>query len=329
VAEKRLIQLVTSWDRLRQLLGKAVDRQRYHFGHVFEHVEQSGSEVSVKFGNGCVERADLLVACDGFRSSVRAQVAPEVKPIYAGYYIWRGAPNEADLAPHTRATIFPYFSTFVGEHQHTIGYPISGSDDDLRAGHRRYNFVWFRIADADQLKDMCVDERGQQHEFGVPPPLIRKDLVMRMRADAETFLPPQLRDCVRHIERPFITPVYDFCAPSLVFGRVVLVGDAASTPRPHLGFGVAKAGAEAQALAEALADHDDIDKALAAYDAARQALSQRIVEHGRKLGTQLGVNLVTEEERQMSKLLQQPETMLESIAVPDFLKKTAHRGAFL
>jgi len=58
-----------------------------------------------------------------------------------------------------------------------------------------------------------------------------------------------------------------------VFGRVALVRDAASTPRPHIGFGVSKAGAEAQALAEALSNHDDIDRALAAYNAARQRLS--------------------------------------------------------
>jgi len=32
----------------------------------------------------------------------------------------------------------------------------------------------------------------------------------------------------------------------------LLVGDAASTPRPHIGFGVSKAGPEAQALTEAL-----------------------------------------------------------------------------
>jgi 2-polyprenyl-6-methoxyphenol hydroxylase-like FAD-dependent oxidoreductase len=75
----------------------------------------------------------------------------------------------------------------------------------------------------------------------------------------ETVLPPQYLDCLRHIDQSFFTPVYDFCSPSLAFGRVAFVGDAASTPRPHIGFGVAKAGAEAQALAEALANHDDID----------------------------------------------------------------------
>jgi len=92
IAEKPLLQIVTSWDRLRHLLLKAIDRQRYHFGHVFERVEQHGSGVRVHFANGRSEQADLLVACDGFRSGVRAQLAPEVQPIYSGYYIWRGAP---------------------------------------------------------------------------------------------------------------------------------------------------------------------------------------------------------------------------------------------
>jgi len=71
---------------------------------------------------------------------------------------------------------------------------------------------------------------------------------------------------VIHNSFPFFTPVCDFCSPSLVFGRAALVGDAASTPRPHMGFGVSKAGAEAQALAEALSRYDDLDRALAAYN---------------------------------------------------------------
>src|SRR2546426_888692 len=82
---------------------------------------------------------------DGIRSGVRAQLAPAVQPIYSGYYIWRGAPNEADLAAETRASIFPYFVFFLPERQQVIGYPISGFDNDLRPGHRRYNFIWYRV----------------------------------------------------------------------------------------------------------------------------------------------------------------------------------------
>jgi 2-polyprenyl-6-methoxyphenol hydroxylase-like FAD-dependent oxidoreductase len=100
---------------------------------------------------------------------------------------------------------------------------------------------------------------------------------------------------------------------------VALVGDAGSTPRPHIGFGVAKAGAEAQALAEALADHDDIDRALAAYDAARQPLSERIVSHSSKLGTQLGIGIETEEDRRLANLLQTPSGILDWVAVRNLL----------
>lgn len=319
IAEKPQLQIVTSWDRLRQVLLKAIDRQRYHFGHAFERLEQDADGVEVKFANGRSERADLLVGCDGFRSSVRGYVAPEAQPIYSGYYIWRGAPNETDLSPDTRRTMFPYFSFFLGEQLQALGYPISGMDDELRAGQRRYNFGWYRLADAATLKQMCVDDNGREYEFGVPPPLVRKDLISQMRAEAETMLPPQYLDCVRHIDQPFFTPVYDFCSPSLVYGRVALVGDAASTPRPHMGFGVSKAGAEAQALAEALCSHDDIGRALAAYNAARQPLSERIVSHGRKLGMQLGGGIMTDEDRRFAKLLQTPAGILDWIAVPNFL----------
>jgi len=319
VAEKPMLQIVTSWDRLRQLLVRVIDRQRYRFGHVFEHVEQDSRRVHVRFANGHTERADLLIACDGIRSSVRAQLAPEVQPIYSGYYLWRGAPNESNLSLETRRTVFPYFCFFLDEQLQALGYPISGTDDQLEPGHRRYNFAWYRVADLPKLKAMCVDDNGQQHEFSVPAPLVSRDLVAQMRAEANMLLPPQFIDCLNCIEQPFFTPVYDFCSPSLVFGRVVLIGNAASTPRPHLGFGVAKAGAEAQELAHSLSNHDDVDRALAAYNAERQPLSERIVLHARKVGTQLGVGLETDEDRRMSKMLQDPHAILNWVGVPNFL----------
>ena len=74
IADKPLLQIVTSWDRLRQVLLRAIDRQHYHFGYAFVHVEQEGSSVRVQFANGGSERADLLIACDGFRSASAAKL---------------------------------------------------------------------------------------------------------------------------------------------------------------------------------------------------------------------------------------------------------------
>jgi 2-polyprenyl-6-methoxyphenol hydroxylase-like FAD-dependent oxidoreductase len=86
-----------------------------------------------------------------------------------------------------------------------------------------------------------------------------------------------------------------------------------------MGFGMAKAGGDAQALAAALASHDDIDAGLAAYNRVRQPIGERIMLHGRKLGTHLGVNLQTDEDRAMWKLLQDHRAMMDWIAVPNFL----------
>jgi 2-polyprenyl-6-methoxyphenol hydroxylase-like FAD-dependent oxidoreductase len=200
-----------------------------------------------------------------------------------------------------------------------ITYPISGFDNDLRPGKRRFNFIWYRVADSAKLREMNVDENGVQHEYSVPPPLIRKDLVADMYKDAREILPPVLLDALMKIKQPFITPIYDFTAPSIVFGRVAMVGDAAANARPHMGFGMAKAGTDAQALAKHLRDHDDIDAALQAYNAERLSIGNNIVLHGRKLGTHLGVNLRTEEDRRMHDLLQNDGAMLDWIAVPHFL----------
>jgi 2-polyprenyl-6-methoxyphenol hydroxylase-like FAD-dependent oxidoreductase len=313
-----LPQILTSWDRLQTLLRATIDEAHYHLDHTFESVEQDGSGIVAHFAGGHVERADILIGGDGISSSVRAHVAPEIQPIYAGYYIWRGAPDEADLKPETRESIFPYFTFFLAAQQHVFGYPIAGLNNELRVGRRRYNVGWYRVGDAQELHEMCVDENGHQHEYSVPPPLIRKDLIARMRADAEKIMPPQLLDCLNNT-RPFFTPIYDFATPQFVFGRVALVGDAASSARPHMGFGMAKAGGDAQTLAEALGSHDDIDNGLAAYDRIRQPLGERIVLHGRKLGTQLGVNLKTDEDRAMWKLLQDHRAMMDRIGVPNFL----------
>src|SRR5258705_861573 len=109
IAEKTLRQILTSWDRLQRLLRETIDPAHYHLGHGFARVEQDGSRVRVHFANGSVEQADLLVGGDGIRSTVRAEITPDVQPLHSGYYIWRGAPLEADLAPETLQSIFPYF----------------------------------------------------------------------------------------------------------------------------------------------------------------------------------------------------------------------------
>jgi len=66
-------------------------------------------------------------------------------------------------------------------------------------------------------------------------------------------------------------------------------------------------------------DHEDVETALKAYNAERQPIGNHVVVHARKLGTHLGVNLKTEDDRRMHELLQSDGAMLDWIAVPNFL----------
>src|SRR6185437_598785 len=50
--ERPLRQILTSWDRLQQILRGTIDPAHYHLGRSFERVEQNGSGVDVHFSDG-------------------------------------------------------------------------------------------------------------------------------------------------------------------------------------------------------------------------------------------------------------------------------------
>ena len=151
-----------------------------------------------------------------------------------------------------------------------LGYPVAGPDNDLRPGHRRYNVVWYRPADeATKLQWLLTDERGVTHAISIPPPLIRREAIAEMRADAERLVAPQFRQIVRLIEEPILQPIYDLESPRMAFGRVAIVGDAAFVARPHVAAGVSKAADDAAALAEALQKESHVEAALKRFEAAR------------------------------------------------------------
>ena len=131
-----------------------------------------------------------------------------------------------------------------------LGYPVAGPDNELRAGQRRYNVVWYRPADeATELPRLLTDKNGVTHSISIPPPLIRAEPIAAMRAAAERLLAPQFREIVRLIDEPILQPIYDLESPRLAFGRVAIIGDAAFVARPHVAAGVSKAADDAAALA--------------------------------------------------------------------------------
>ena len=122
-------QILTSWGRPYTLLRLALPEGRYRLGAAVQSVTQDESGVTAHLAGGERLQADLLVAADGIRSTVRSQLLPAVQPRYAGYVAWRGVCDESALSRHTLQTLFPHFAFGLPAGEQMIGYPVAGADD--------------------------------------------------------------------------------------------------------------------------------------------------------------------------------------------------------
>jgi len=200
-----------------------------------------------------------------------------------------------------------------------LGYPVAGPNNDLRAGQRRYNFVWYRPANEEtELPRMLTDDSGRTHALSIPPPLIARDVVAQMRREAAQVLPPQFNAMLALCAQPFLQPIYDLVVPHMAFGRVAILGDAAFVARPHVGAGVAKAAEDALVLADALARAGDVEAALKEFETARLPAGERIIARARQLGAYVQADLKTEEERVYAAQHRKPEAVLSETATMSF-----------
>ena len=282
-----------------------------------EGVEQDAGGVTAVFAGGARARGDLLVAADGLRSTVRAQLMPEAVPRYAGYVAWRGVSDERDIPPAIHAEIFERYTFCLPEGEMLLSYPVPGRNDDTRPGHRGYNFVWYRPTDEHTLLSLCTDTAGRKHGVSIPPPLIRPELVAGIKAKARAVLAPQIAEIIERTAEPFFHAIFDLESPRLVCGRVALLGDAAFVARPHVGMGITKAGLDAQSLTDAIAAASgDIGAALARYEHERRPFGAGIVARARHLGAYLQAQLKPRAERRGVELHQQPEVVMREIGSP-------------
>lgn len=234
--------------------------------------EQDDAGVTAGFADGSGEvvetvRGTALIGADGIHSTVRASIAPaEGPPRWNGTMLWRGA------------TDWPAFLTgrsmiiAGGMEAKVVIYPIGPA----AASDRR-------------LTNWAVMARtGVQ---GTPPP--RREDWSR---------PGRLDEVLPHVERFSIgavdvgalirsTPVfweYPVCDRDPIAawsrGRVTVLGDAAHPMYPVGSNGASQAILDARAVADAIADSDDVTEALRQYELARLGPTSEIVYSNRTGG---------------------------------------------
>lgn len=316
-ARHALPQVLTAWARLYQVLRQALPAEHYHNGRQLVGVAQDAGGVTARFADGSTARADLLVAADGIRSTVRQALLPDVRPEYAGYLAWRGLVEESALSARTREELLPYFAFGLPPHEQMVAYPVAGRDQSVAPGRRRFNFVWYRpAAEHGTLRALLTDAQGKHWPDGIPPPLIREQVLADARRAAHEVLAPQFAEVVEKTQGLFFQPIFDLESPQLAFGRVALLGDAAFVARPHCGMGVAKAAGDARELVAALRRHADVAAGLQDYARSRQPYGAAIVGHARALGRYMQSQLHNDEERAMAERYRSPEAVMRETAVP-------------
>jgi 2-polyprenyl-6-methoxyphenol hydroxylase-like FAD-dependent oxidoreductase len=302
VIEQPMGRTLSGWSRLYQALLDGLPPRTCRLGKRLTRVAQDDDSITAHFADGTSERGDLLVGADGIRSTVRTQFLPDVQPVYAGYVAWRAVLDEADVPPDLWREMVELYAFCLPEGEQLISYAVPGRDNDTAIGHRAYNIVWYRPVGRETLIDICTDAKGNHHAAGIPPPLIRPDVIARVKADAKAIIAPQVAEIFARTA-PFFQPIYDLASPRLVFGRVVLAGDAAFVARPHAGAGTTKAALDAACLADSIRDAgDDLHSGLPAYERSQQPFGSAVVELNREEGAYLSAQLKPKAERTAEEL---------------------------
>ncbi len=283
------LQVQTSWSLIYSLMRSTISDIYYHKNRVLTDLAfPDNQHVTAIFEDGARETGDLLIGADGNGSFVRTLLWNDT-PEYAGYIAWRGLVPENDMPEQARQQLHGDFAFASNAGSHILGYLVPGADNDLRPGHRFYNWVWYRVVDDAQREAIMTGTDGIARSYSVPEGLLDARWKVHLYAEAQTLLPPGFRDIVQATKEPFAQAIRDLAVDKMVKGRVILLGDAASIPRPHTAASTSKAAANALALGEALrAWPDDTDRALSVWEKEQ-------ISHGkylRKMGMSMGDRLL-------------------------------------
>lgn len=274
----------TAWNTLyRNLLGGIEDR--HLLGHALCGLSaDADGPVELRFANGAVDRADLVVAADGFDSTVRRRLFGAVDAGYSGYVGWRGLVAESQLTTETFELLADAVTYCVIPSSHIVVYPIPNVDGSVTPGERLINYVWYRnVASGADLEELMTGTDGNLRGASLHPGAVQARFIDEMKQAAEQ-LAPVLREVVQRTPEPFLQVIQDIETPKMATSRVALLGDGAFSARPHAAAGTAKAAEDGWRLIASLQAHDTIADALRHWEATQLELGRQLVRRARELG---------------------------------------------
>lgn len=226
-----------------------------HVGHRAAGCAQDGASVTVQFGNGASAEGELLVACDGVRSTMRAQVAEQAEARFRGQVAWRALAPARGLPERVtdRASV-----VWIGEDRHIVQYVLRGGSlvnyVAIAAQQEWAEEGWNRPARLEEVHE----EFAGWHE------------------DVQSLLSATPADALYKWGLFDRDPLEQW-----VYGRIALLGDAAHPMLPFMAQGSAMAIEDAAVLLRCLEAFDDLEVALSRYQAVRRERTARVILQSR------------------------------------------------
>jgi salicylate hydroxylase len=226
-------------------------------GHRAVHFEQATGIARVKFADGSVAEADVVVAADGIHSELRPHVFPPSRPVFHGTISYRG------LIPRERLPDWPIdrWQMWAGPKKHFLVFPVRHGE--------MVNYVGFVPAD---------EEMKESWSAPGDPEVLRREF---------HGWDPRVGQVLGQVDRTFRWALYDRePLPTWTKGRLTLLGDAAHPMLPHLGQGANQAIEDGMALATLLAGADaaGAPARLLAYEKLRRERVAEVQLGARKHG---------------------------------------------
>lgn len=211
-----------------------------------ESLDLAGRHPVLSLEGGEQIETPLLIGADGLHSKTRAALNGPEQPFFTRQVAWRALIPCEPGAP-------PVAEVHMGPRRHLVSYP-------LRGGTLR-NIV-------------AVEERAKWAEESWS----LRDDSMDLRLAFEGFS-PRVTGWLEQVEDPWLWGLFRHkVAETWVSPKgVALMGDAAHPTLPFLAQGASMGLEDAWVLAEALATHDSVPAALAAYQGSRKPRTTRIV----------------------------------------------------
>lgn len=229
---------------LLEVLISHIRTEQIHLNHRLMEIIDHGDYAEVKFDNGKIIEADVVVAADGIRSPIRTQVIGQHEPVYSGYLAHRA--------------LIPMSEAFgMASEENIVRIYVNGRDS-------------IYLLPLEDRKQVSVDVTIPG-EFAWRPEVTKEQIMEGIKGFG-----PTVQKIIENIKIEDIVsrPLCDL-EPIMKWSTktVTLIGDAAHAMLHNQGQGANMAIQDGDVLADALVEADTVAEALQNYEEKRKPIT--------------------------------------------------------